>query len=148
MTAGDREHQSAAGHTGHVTIRDPDELFTQISVRQRPGSWCMVSDVRVPAEMTVAATVVEDEGTTTVLSVTDAERLGVQPQFVAAWLTLEVRSALDAVGLTALVATALAGENIPCNMLAGYHHDHILVPIEQAERSIALLNSLRDSRRL
>ena len=98
--------------------------------------------------MTVAATVVEDEGTTTVLSVTDAERLGVQPQFVAAWLTLEVRSALDAVGLTALVATALAGENIPCNMLAGYHHDHILVPIEQAERSIALLNSLRDSRRL
>ena len=107
----------------------------------------MVSDVTVPAEMTVAATIVEDEGTTTVLSVTDAERLGVRPEFVAAWLTVEGHSALDAVGLTAALATALAAGNIACNVLAGYHHDHLLVPVDQADRAIAVLTALRSSHR-
>jgi len=103
----------------------------------------MVSGVTIPAGVTALATIVEDEGTTTVLSATDAEQLGVRPEFVAAWLTLEVDSPLDSVGLTAAVATALATADIPCNVLAGYHHDHLLVPIDQAERSIAVLNELR-----
>jgi hypothetical protein len=137
----------AAGHTGPVAARDIDELLSHLSVRRRPGSWCMVSDVTVPAEMTVAATIVEDEGTTTVLSVTDAERLGVRPEFVAAWLTVEVHSALDAVGLTAALATALATGNIACNVLAGYHHDHVLVPVDQADQAIAVLTALRSSHR-
>jgi hypothetical protein len=107
----------------------------------------MVSDVTVPVGMAVAATIVEDEGTTSVLSVTDAERLGARPEFVAAWLTVEVRSALDAVGLTAALATALAAENIACNVLAGYHHDHLLVPVEKADRAVAVLEALRDSPR-
>ena len=62
---------------------------------------------------------------------------------MAAWLTLEVRSALDAVGSTAAVAAALAAENIPCNVLAGYHHDHLLVPIDKADLTIAVLKALR-----
>ena len=107
----------------------------------------MVSDVTVPFGMAVAATIVEDEGTTSVLSVTDAERLGARPEFVAACLTVEVRSALDAVGLTAALATALAAENIACNVLAGYHHDHLLVPVEKADRAVAVLEALRDSPR-
>ncbi len=112
-------------------------------MHRRPGSWCLVSGVDVPPEAEVAATIAEDEGLTTVLSVADAERLGARPEFVAAWLTLEVRSALDAVGLTAAVAAALAAENIPCNVLAGYHHDHLLVPIDKADLSIAVLKALR-----
>jgi len=107
----------------------------------------MVSGVTIPAEVTPLATIVEDEGSAAVLSVADAERIGVQPEFVAAWLTLAVDSPLDAVGLTAAVATALASENIPCNVLAGFHHDHLLVPIDQAERSISVLNALRGSSR-
>ena len=88
----------------------------------------MVSGVNVPDEMAVPATVVEDEATTCVLSVADAKKLG-----------------LDAVGLTALVATALASEAIPCNVLAGYYHDHLLVPTDQVERSIAVLSTLANS---
>ena len=106
----------------------------------------MVSDVTVPAGVVVAATIVEDEGTTSVLSVADAERLGVRPEFVAAWLTVKVHSALDAVGLTAALASALAAEDIACNVLAGYHHDHLLVPIEKADRAIAVLEELRGPR--
>jgi hypothetical protein len=130
-----------------VATRDLDELLSDLSVRQRPGQYCMVSGVTVPSDVTCAATIIEDEGTTTVLSVKDAERLGIKPAFVAAWLTLEVHSSLAAVGLTAAVATALAHENIACNVLAGYHHDHLLVRFDQAGRAVTALRALRDSRR-
>jgi hypothetical protein len=105
----------------------------------------MVSDVLVPDDVDVVATVVEDEGTTTVLSLSDAKRLGIEPAFVAAWLTLEMTSDLEAVGLTAAVASALSAENVACNVLAGYHHDHLLVRIDQLDKAITALEALRTS---
>jgi len=66
----------------------------------------------------------------------------VSPAFPAAWLMLTVHSSLDAVGLTAAVATALAAEAIPANVLAGYHHDHVLVPVDRADDAIAVLRGL------
>ncbi|HEY5025734.1 MAG TPA: ACT domain-containing protein [Acidimicrobiales bacterium] len=126
-----------------MAIRDLSLLLKNLSVTRRPGRWCMVSDVAEP--ITAAATIVEDEGVTSVVSVADAERLGIAPDFVAAWLTLDMRSALDAVGLTATVATALFREGIPCNVLAGYHHDHLLVPEHEADRAVAILLRLRPS---
>jgi hypothetical protein len=128
-----------------MAIRDLEELLTHLSVRPRAGQWCMVSGLKVPAGVPVAATIIEDEGITNVMLLSDAERLGVHPEFVAAWLTLEVHSALEAVGLTAAAAAALAPENISCNVLAGYYHDHLLVPFDQAERSIGVLDALRES---
>ena len=44
-----------------------------------------------------------------------------------------MHSALEAVGLTAAVATALAAAGIPANVLAGYSHDHLLVPEDRAD---------------
>lgn len=35
-------------------------------------------------------------------------------------------------GLTAAVATALADDGIACNVVAGYHHDHLFVPAARA----------------
>ena len=54
-------------------------------------------------------------------------------------ITLRVASALDGVGLTAAVATALAEAGIPCNVIAGFHHDHIFVPADRAEEALAAL---------
>jgi hypothetical protein len=99
----------------------------------------MVSGVALGDDVHVAAMVTES-------SVADARRMGLVPEFVAAWLTLNVDSALDAVGLTAAVSGVLAAEGIPCNVLAGYHHDHLLVPIESAERAMAALNALGHAR--
>ena len=126
-----------------MAIRDLDELLANLSARRRPGRWCLVSDAALPTGVEVAATVVEDEGVTAVIPVADAERLGLDVDFVAAWLTLEVHSALDAVGLTAAVAGALADEQIPANVLAGFHHDHVLVPEDDADRAIAAIEALR-----
>jgi len=102
----------------------------------------MVSGTVVPEGMAHQATIVEEEGTTSVVTEAHATRLGIRPDFVAAWLTLEMHSSLEAVGLTAAVATALAAEDIPCNVLAGYFHDHLLVPFDEAPRAIALLGAL------
>jgi hypothetical protein len=89
------------------------------------------------------AVITEDEGTTLVVPV---EHVHYQKSddFVAAWLTLSVYSALDAVGLTAALSSALENHQIPCNMLAGFHHDHLLVPQDRVNDPITVLNSLRD----
>jgi uncharacterized protein len=130
-----------------MATHDLHTLLAHLTVRQRPGSWCLVSGMAIPDDVATAATIIEDEGTTSVLTLADAERLGLHPDFVAAWLTLGAASALDAVGLTAAVATALAAEQIPCNVLAGYHHDHLLVPAEQADQAISVLDALSNSHR-
>ena len=105
----------------------------------------MISGFALSDDVEVAAMVTEAEGTTVVISAADAKRMDLEPEFVAAWLTLNVDSALDAVGLTAAVSSALAAVGIPCNLMAGYHHDHLLVPIERAERAIAILNALSET---
>jgi uncharacterized protein len=75
----------------------------------------------------------EQEGITLVLSKELADRYvndGLKYEYVAAWITLEVHSALEAVGLTAAVSKALAKANISANVIAAYHHDHIFVDIK------------------
>jgi len=90
----------------------------------------------------VMAVIEEDEGTTAVVSVTEAERRGWPVDFRAAWLTVTAHSSLEAVGLTAALADVLADVGIPCNVIAGYFHDHLLVPLDRVDRAIESLESL------
>lgn len=90
----------------------------------------------------VAAAVREAEGLTAVLPRADADRRGLRYDFIAAWITLEAHSALEAVGLTAAVSAALTEADISCNVLAGFHHDHLLVPVADAERALEALHEL------
>jgi hypothetical protein len=53
-------------------------------------------------------------------------------------ITLNVPSSLDAVGLTAAVATKLAQSNI----IAAYYHDHIFIASKGAAKGLACLNEL------
>ena len=87
------------------------------------------------------AMVQEDEGTSLILPLELAEAQGLETALPMVRITLQVHSALDGVGLTAAVATALAEAGIPCNMVAGYHHDHAFVPAAQAEAALACLEA-------
>ncbi|WP_445155001.1 N-acetyltransferase [Arthrobacter sp. Hor0625] len=95
----------------------------------------------------IAAAVREAEGLTVVLPRADADALGLHYDYVAAWITLQVHSALEAVGLTAAVSAALAEAKISCNVLAGFHHDHLLVPVADAARAVEALHELSDRSR-
>ena len=66
------------------------------------------------------------------------------PVFRAAWITLTVQSDLNAVGLTAVVSTALAKAGISCNVIAAVHHDHLFVPVDRADDAMRVLRGLSD----
>lgn len=74
-----------------------------------------------------------------------AASAGLQVLFLAAWITLTVHSDLQAVGLTAAFASALGQAGISCNVVAGAFHDHIFVPVEQAQQALAALKTLQQS---
>lgn len=98
-----------------------------------------VADIeQIPRAMTICE-VKEKEGVTVVVSKLDAEQLGLPIDFIAAWITLNIHSALDAVGLTAAFAKALGDNNISCNVMAGYYHDHIFVATKDAEKAMKVL---------
>ena len=123
-------------------------MLRHLTVTVRPGRFTVVqADGTVALGDGVEAVLREQEGTTVVDTVEAAAREGWDVGFEAAWLTLDVHSALEAVGLTAAVATALAAEAIPCNVLAGYHHDHLLVPADRVDDAEACLARLRHERR-
>ena len=91
------------------------------------------------------ASVVEPEGLSLVVCQEDADRLGLRYDFVARWIMLTVHSSLSAVGLTAAVSAALAEVGISCNVIAGRHHDHLLVPAARADDALATLARLTGS---
>jgi len=124
--------------------RDLEALLRTLTIERRPGAFCFVDFDDVPSGVVVEATVVESEGTTAVVDRDSLSSRTETPQFVAAWLTVAVHSSLDAVGLTAALAGALAQAGIPCNVLAGLHHDHLLVPETKAQMAIGVLYGLRN----
>lgn len=107
--------------------------------------WACVDSL--PGGVIPVATVREDEGLTVICRQEDADRAGLQTTFGCARITLEVTSALEAVGLTAAFATALADADISANVVAGYHHDHIFVPADRADDAMVALERLSASAR-
>ena len=92
----------------------------------------------------VLASVHEPEGWSLVVRRDDADDLGLSYDYVAAWITLKVYSSLAAVGLTAAVSRSLADAGLSCNVIAGYHHDHLLVPFDEAERVLRILRPVAE----
>lgn len=120
---------------------DLDVLLASIEVTQRDGLYCFVvgrDDLLASAE----ASVREAEGLSLVVSLDRAREAGFEPDYVAAWLTLAVHSSLAAVGLTAAVSRVLADQDISCNVIAGFHHDHLLVPADRAADAIGAIRAL------
>jgi len=127
-------------------LTDLDEMLRTLEPTARPGEYVYaVVDATTAAALQPNAMVVEDEGVTVVLARDVADAAGLAYEFVAAWITLTVQSSLAAVGLTAAFATALAREGISCNVLAGAHHDHLLVPYAQRSAAVAALRALSET---
>ena len=84
----------------------------------------------------------EAEGMTLIVTAQSAKALSLQHIGSYRCISLTVHSSLESVGLTAAVSAALASHQIPANMLAGYFHDHILVPAETVNLALEIIRGL------
>lgn len=126
-------------------IVDLDELLRALDPALEPGEFgfCTVAGhPAVPDGVQPWAAIREPEGLTLVLTVDEAIRAGLDFEGPFRRITLRVHSSLEAVGLTAAVAGALAEQGISANVIAGFHHDHLLVPADRAEDALAALRRL------
>ena len=128
--------------TGIVEV---DELLRTMTPEIRNGEYvfCTVdgsySDF---AHLSPLACFMENEGLTLILPVEAANKARLAYDGTFRQITLTVHSSLDAVGLTAAVATKLASCDISANVVAAYYHDHIFVQTEKADAALLALKEL------
>ena len=122
---------------------DVPTLLAHLRPARVPGVFVFASiQGDVPEGLTPVSTFRETEGVSLILEEGQATRGGVTVLFRAAWITLTVRSDLQAVGLTAAVAQALTVAGISCNVVAAACHDHLFVPVERADDAVGVLQAL------
>lgn len=128
-------------------IRDTHAMLANMTPVLKDGEFvfCATTDADVIARALPLAlgSFKEEESVTLILGRADAATLGFRETAPMRRIVLEVFSSLEGVGLTATVAGALAAENIPCNMVAAFHHDHVFVPTDMAERALAVLRDVQ-----
>jgi uncharacterized protein len=122
------------------------QLLRNLTPERNPGEFvfCALDTVEQASALRPLCLFQEQEAITAILPRRQADDMSLPYSVVCTWITLSVHSSLEAVGLTATVSQALARENISCNVVAAYYHDHIFVPIADAERAMNVLLALSD----
>ncbi|WP_414932707.1 ACT domain-containing protein [Vibrio europaeus] len=118
-------------------ITELDELLRSMSPKLMGSEFvfCTVSGgLAEYVELNPVATFIEPEGLTLVLEKSSAEKAGLSFEGTYSQITLTVHSSLEAVGLTAAVASKLASKGISANVIAAYYHDHIFVQSSKAAK--------------
>lgn len=107
--------------------------------------FCSVSDLAlVHLEDAIFIFKEEEEAITIIVKKEIADTLKFDYSFIASWITLTVHSSLEAVGLTAAFSKTLSDNEISCNVVAAYYHDHIFVDIKDAEKAMRILNKFSE----
>lgn len=127
---------------------DLGRLLATLDAGRRKGEFVYVERPGFDAPLAAAAEAMvrEDGAVSYVIRRERVAALGLPPSeatFPCAWISLRVHSALDAVGLTAAFSAALGARGIPCNVLAGARHDHLLVPTDRADEALQVLGELQ-----
>lgn len=113
----------------------------QLAPELQPGTYVFCVDDGA-SRVSPVATIREREGLTIVLPREGADEARLPYDLVLAWITLTAPTTLDQVGVTAAVSAALAEAGIACNVIAGFHHDHLFVPAHRGNEALAVLREL------
>ena len=130
-------------------IRDLDRLLASMDPVLSEETYVFLSiahdeAAEWTARLAPLATFREAEGTTFIAECGSAHAHGFDAAPAMRRITLTVHSSLEAVGLTAAVATCLAQAGISANVVAAYHHDHVFVPEADAETAVVALRQLQE----
>ncbi|AZA83151.1 acetyltransferase [Chryseobacterium lactis] len=126
--------------------KDLKVLLQHMEPILNPGEYvfCTIEDLsQIPEIKQILFFFREAEAITVVVEKKIADQWQWKYTYIASWISLNIHSSLEAVGLTAAFANALKKENISCNVVAAYYHDHIFVSTEDADKAMTALNLLR-----
>lgn len=113
--------------------RDLARLLHGLKPRLHPDRYTFAATTDPALRENLFALVREDEGLTSIHPDPDGEW---------ARISLDVHSSLDAVGLTAVLSSRLAENQIGANIVAARFHDHLFVPWDRREKALAVLRDL------
>jgi hypothetical protein len=124
--------------------RDLRKLLQHMTPQLHPDTFvfCSFPACELPLGLEPMATFREAEGLSAIVTKNAAQRAGVSCEFESRLITLTVHSSLDAVGFLAAVLAVLADAGIPCNAVSAFHHDHLFVPREAAQKALELLAAM------
>ena len=126
---------------GMKSLHTLDETLAALDA-QVEGNYVFATTDTVPPGLEPFAVVREKEGLTIVAKATEAYEYGLGRSELFARITPTAVTSLDSVGLTATITQTVASLGIPCNVIAGFHHDHFFVPAERAQEVVAMLAGL------
>ena len=107
----------------------------------QPGTYVFCVDDG-QSRVSPVATIREKEGLTIVLKREDADQARLPYDLVLVWITNTAATTLEQVGVTARFSTALTEAGISCNVIAGFHHDHLFVPAHRGNEALEILRAL------
>lgn len=110
-------------------------------------TYSTVPDGECPPGLRPLGTFREAEGLTVICSPEAARHHGLDAGGSFRLITLNVPSSLAAVGFLAEVSHALRQAGLPCNVVSAFHHDHLLIPADQAAAALRTLQALSASAR-
>lgn len=124
--------------------KDLKALLKKMSPTLNEGEWVFITqtgDFNDYLNLNPLCAFREKEGLTLIIPKQTAVFNKIDFDAVYKYITLEVHSSLDAVGLTAAVSTKLTEDGISANVVAAFYHDHIFVQTQHAKQAV---NSLKE----
>ena len=123
-------------------ISDLSTLLGSMDPVLDPRTFVFVTMPEAPGDLASKAimTFKEKEGITLILEEGDAT--GLEAVFESRMITLNVHSALEAVGFLAAIVPRLAEAGMGVNPVAAFHHDHLFIPAGRAEDAMAILKAI------
>ena len=107
--------------------------------------FCSIIDINKISINNIICSFKESEGYSIIISKEEAIKNNLPFYFVSAWITLEIDSTLDSVGLTSAFSKKLTKAGISCNVIAAYHHDHVFVPYLDKHKAMKILSDMYES---
>ncbi|MDA8747468.1 ACT domain-containing protein [Litoreibacter sp.] len=126
-----------------------DALIATMSAQLVGGLFVFVTlpGGRVPDGLAPRMVFQEAEGTTLIVTKVEAEAHGLAYEFPCRMITLNVHSALEAVGFLARITTELARHDMGVNPVSGFYHDHLFVPDGREHDAMEALKQLSSETR-
>lgn len=144
MATSGETHLPTLLHTMTPTLDPETYIYATLPSKTTPQSLPTSLDIRLLFRESESWTLITTKASAHdhISSSSTSLSLSGVDSFECRMITLAIHSSLEAVGFIAAVSAALAGEKVPCNVVAGFLHDHVFVPVAKVDQAMGVLERL------